>query len=120
MRHTRLLAASIVLLAGCADLKDLAVVSHAIESRYHTPAVVFLGSRSHLVVTLRNAPPALTADSAQQVAFAREVARLAKHTYPHPEALADVSVRFAAVRSSGPVTRTRVNAPPKWTSAELP
>ena len=108
------------LAVGCAGVRDAATFADAVEARFHVPASVFINNGTHLRVTFRNAPAAVIADSTRRAAFAREVAVFAKHAYPHPETLADVTVAFAAVRSAGPVTLTQTDAPYRWTLAELP
>jgi len=120
MRFLRLLALlALPALAACADLKNVMALAEALQVHYHLPANVNINNGSHLAITFQNVDASLKTDSAGRAAFAHDVAVFAKAHYPAAEELDDISIRFATVSSSGPLTTTRTDAPYSFTVAEL-
>lgn len=122
MRHSRSLAiAAILVTAGCADIRDMMKLSTAMREHYHMPASINLNNGSHLAITFQNVPvESLKLDSAGVEGFARGVATFAKDHYPRAAQLEDVTVGFATVSSTGPLTLTRTDPPHRYRMSELP
>ena len=112
MRSRQIVAvAAVVMAGGCAELKDLTALSSALEKQYHVRASVDLNNGSHLRITYENVPTG---------AFAPEsVARFAKGHYHHAERLEDITIAFAQVARTGPLTVTRTDAPSKFSVRDL-
>lgn len=69
----------------------------------------------------QNAPlEAMKLDSAGRDTFARDVATFAKAHYPKAEVLDDISVAFASVSQTGPLTVTKPGAPYSFRPRDLP
>jgi hypothetical protein len=121
MRHSRYVALAILLTASaCGDLKDIMAVSTAVQEHYHMPASINLNNGSHLAITFQNASvQSLKLDSAGLDGFARGVAAFAKAHYAKAPQLEDVTVAFATVSSTGPLTVTRTEAPYRYRASEL-
>lgn len=103
--------AAAVVAGGCAELRDLNALSSALEQQYHASASVNLNNGSHLRITFQNVPTA---------AFAPEsVAMFAKGHYPHAEQLEDITIAFAQVTRTGPLTVTRTDAPSTFSVRDL-
>ena len=122
MRSTRLLPLlGVVGAMACADLEDISAFAADLQAEYNLPANVNLNNGSHLAITFQNVPEErLKLDSAGKAAFARGVATFAKAHYNGASHLQDVTVRFATVSSTGPLTITRNDAPYSFTMSELP
>lgn len=120
-RWSRLVAfAAIALAVACADLKALMDVASAIQDKYHMPASINVNNGTHMAITFQNADVAsMKLDSAGMYDFARGVAAFAKAHYAKGSELEAVSVGFATVSSTGPITVTRRDAPYEFRAAEL-
>jgi len=113
--------AGVLAAVGCADLKDIMAVAGAVEKQYHMPVNVNLNNHSHLAITFQNASlESMKLDSTGVDGFARNVASFAKAHYAKRAELEDVSVVFARVSSTGPLTVTRTDAPYVFKASELP
>jgi hypothetical protein len=121
MRLLRLIAiTAAVLLAGCADLKEIVNLAVAIQQQYKAPVNVNIHNKSHLVITFQNAPQgAVKADNSERAGLAREVAKFAITHYKKAADLEDVTIAFADVSSNGPVTITRTERPYTFSIGEL-
>lgn len=121
MRLLRLIAiTAAVLVAGCADIKEIVNLAVAIQQEYKAPANVNVRNKSHLVITFQNAPQAAAkADNVERAEFARGVARFATAHYKKAAELEDITIAFADVSSNGPVTVTRTDAPYRFSMREL-
>lgn len=96
---------------GCAELKDLTALSSALDEQYHVRASLNLHNGSHLRITFENVPTD---------AFAPEsVARFAKGRYHHAEQLEDITIAFAQVTRTGPLTVTRTAAPSTFSVRDI-
>ena len=122
MRPARVFLALTILLAGaCADLQDLMTLSSSIREHYGAAANVNLTNHSHLRITFQNLPEgALKVDSTGRGQFARDVAAFAKAHYPKAAELEDVTIAFATVKSTGPITITHTDAPYSFAVRDLP
>lgn len=118
---SRLALVAIVVLAACADLKELMTFMGALQAEYRMPANVNLANGGHLQITFQSLTPDLQkADSSDRASFARDVAIFTKSHYPRPARLEDVTVAFANVSSMGPVTITRSDGAYSFRMRELP
>ena len=113
--------AGLLVVTGCGDLRDITTVAEAIQAQYHVPASIRIGSGGHLAITFQVAPTGTHGpDSATTAEFAHGVAAFAKAHYPKAAQLEDVTVQFATVSRSGPLTVTRTAAPYVFPAGELP
>ena len=121
MRLLRLFAITVlVVVAGCADLKEIVNLAVDIQQQYKAPVNVNINNKSHMVITFQNAPQsAVKADNAERAELAREVAKFATTHYKKAAELEDVTIAFADVSSTGPVTVTRTERPYKFSIGEL-
>lgn len=107
--------------AGCADLRGLASLSAGLRSQYGLPANVNLNNGSHLRITFQNLPPdKVPDDSSARAQFAHDVAAFARHHYPDASRLDDISVAFATVSKTGPVTISKVDGSYDFPVKSLP
>jgi hypothetical protein len=121
MRFVRLSSlAALALLGACGDVKSVMALSSALQTQYHLPANVRINNGSHLAITFQNADRTLKLDSLGRASFARDVAAFAKAHYSKASSLTDVTVAFANVSSTGPVTITRGEGQYVFQSSELP
>lgn len=122
MRRIATLVAIVALAAlGCADLKSLAALSTALGQEYHAQPSVSLNNGTHLRITFRNVPDVTSGpESGTREQFARNVAVFAKGHYATAASLDDITIAFAQVSTTGPLTVTRTDAPITFRIAELP
>ena|ERR1043165_4254299 len=97
-------------LVGCGDLKAVALFARDVNREFQMPVNVNITNGSHLRITFRNVPDRLN-DSTARSDFAYRVAQYAKSRYPKADSLKDVTIAFADVKSVGPVSVTRTEAP---------
>jgi len=107
-----LLLGAVILAIGCAVFKDLYALSSALEQRYHTPAKVTLNNGSHLRITFENVPAGMFDPES--------VATFAKAHYPRADSLEDITIAYAQVTRTGPVTVTRTDPPSTFLVRNLP
>ena len=121
--HLRRIGMAVVatVAVACADLKDIVTLASEIQSEYKIPANVSVNNGTHLQITFRNAPlEAMKLDSAGRATFARGVAAFAKAHYPKSGQLDDITIGFASVRQTGPLTVTRTDSPYSFRASDLP
>lgn len=113
-----LLAAGLVVSAGCQQLKDVAAVYGALDEHFHRQMNVTINNNSHLVITVVNAPEH-ELDDAGREAYARDIAVYAKSRWPHPDALEDITVAYSTVNKTGPITFTNNDRSYRWSASKL-
>ena len=113
MRSLRAVAlAALAVALGCADLKNMQLLSSALVQRYGTQPTVALNNGSHLRITFQNVPTG-TFDP-------ESVATFVKAHYPAADSLEDISIAYATTRTSGDLTVTRTEAPTTFRVHDLP
>ena len=119
MRFRCTAALMAVLLSGCDGFKDTLALSGAIQKQYGVPANVNLTNGSHLIITFQNLPQQTKGDSTDRAKFAAQVASFTKAHYAHADELDDVTIAFAQVKSAGPLTLTRTDAPYTFATKDI-
>jgi hypothetical protein len=120
VRAARLLGALVLLVfvAACEGMADLMALQKALTAEYKEPVNVHLTTSGDLTITFVNAEGG-SADSTRQRATARRMARFAYRSYPRRDRIRSVTIAFASVSKTGPVSVTRSQGHHTWSATEL-
>ncbi len=103
MRSARLLLLFVLSLA-CGDLREIISLQQGLAREFHDPGVnINLNNAVHLTVLFADSSRAALPDS-DRAAFAFRVAEYVRDHYARYDTLQTISVGFATVKQTGPIT----------------
>jgi len=113
-----LIAASLGLSAGCADLRGMMSLQRDLAREFGTSAISINLSQGNLTVAFVNSPAGQLPDSGK-AAFARRVAECVRDHYVGYRDLALVRVGFTRSTTVGPLSTSSTEVPYTFTPSEL-